>query len=89
MSVSDLGEGREGIDRRIITLVRGWQRDGTHFERLSVLEFAISNTYDLERLKGKPRSFRCKIVGNKWYHSGTLSNGGTIDGEWERVEKDQ
>jgi hypothetical protein len=37
----------------------------------------------------KSRSFRCKIVGNKWYHSGTLSNGGTIDGEWERVEKDQ
>jgi hypothetical protein len=60
---------------------------GDTFEE--VPEFAISSTYDLERLKGKPQSFRCKIVGNKWYHSGTLSNGGTIDEEWERVEKDQ
>ena len=60
---------------------------GDTFEE--VPEFAISSTYDLERLKGKLQSFRCKIDGNKWYHSGKLSNGGTIDEVWERVEKDQ
>ena len=60
---------------------------GDTFEE--VPEFAISSTYDLERLKGKLQLFRCKIDGNKWYHFGTLSNGGTIDEVWERVEKDQ
>jgi hypothetical protein len=54
-----------------------------------VPEFGISSTYDLDRLKGKTQSFRCKIDGNKWSHSGTLSNGGTINEVWERVEKKQ
>ena len=60
---------------------------GDTFEE--VPEFAISSTYDLGRLKGKMQSFQCKIDGNKWYHSGTLSNGGTIDEVCERVEGDQ
>ncbi len=54
-----------------------------------VPEFGISSTYDLEGLKGKLQSFRCKIDGNRWSHFGMLSSGGTINEVWERVEKDQ
>lgn len=41
----------------------------------------------LEQLKGKPQEFTWKIDGNKWYHSGKLSSGLTIEEVWERVEK--
>jgi hypothetical protein len=41
----------------------------------------------LDQLKGKPQSFTWKIEGNKWYHSGKLSSGLTIEEVWERVEK--
>jgi len=68
---------------------QSWRNDTSEPSRVARLPVTFSSTYDLERLKGKLQSFRCKIVGNKWYHSGTLSNGGTIDEEWERVVKDQ
>jgi hypothetical protein len=41
----------------------------------------------LKALKGKPQSFKWKIEGNKWHHSGSLSSGLTIEEVWERVEK--
>ena len=41
----------------------------------------------LETLKGKTQSFKWKIEGNKWHHTGTLSSGLTIEEVWERVEK--
>jgi hypothetical protein len=41
----------------------------------------------LEALKGKTQSFKSKIEGNKWYHSGKLSTGQAIEEVWERVEK--
>jgi len=48
------------------------------------LEYGVGDVFKL--LKGKPQSFECKVEGNKWYHSGTLSNGLTIEEVWERVE---
>jgi hypothetical protein len=41
----------------------------------------------LEQLKGKPQEFKWKVEGNKWYHTGKLSSGLTIEEVWERVEK--
>jgi hypothetical protein len=41
----------------------------------------------LQSLKGKPQSFKWKVEGNKWYHSGKLSSGLAIEEVWERVEK--
>ena len=48
-------------------------------------EYGISSDFDL--LKGKAQTFKWKVEGNKWYHSGKLSNDLTIDEVWERVEK--
>jgi hypothetical protein len=41
----------------------------------------------LMALKGKPQSFRWKIEGDKWHHTGKLSTGQPIEEVWERVEK--
>jgi hypothetical protein len=54
-------------------------------EKLEVTpEYGLSEVFKV--MKGKPQSFVCKVEGNKWYHSGTLSNGLTIEEVWERVE---
>src|SRR5215470_14061727 len=47
------------------------------------LEYGVGDVFKI--LKGKPQSFECKVEGNKWYHSGTLSNGLTIEEVWERL----
>jgi hypothetical protein len=41
----------------------------------------------LGQLKGKRQEFKWKVEGNKWYHTGKLSSGLTIEEVWERVEK--
>ena len=41
---------------------------------------------DLDLLKGKPQAFKWRIEGNKWHHTGKLSDGLTIEEVWERVE---
>jgi hypothetical protein len=51
-----------------------------------VPEYGVSENL-LKALKGKPQSFKWKIEGNKWHHSGTLSIGQTIEEVWVRVEK--
>src|SRR5512138_343792 len=48
-------------------------------------EYGISSDFDL--IKGKAQTFKWKVEGNKWYHSGKLSNGLTIEEVWERVER--
>jgi hypothetical protein len=55
---------------------------GEMFE--STPEYGISEAF--KALKGKPQVFQCKVEGDKWYHSGTLTNGLTIEEVWERVE---
>jgi hypothetical protein len=42
---------------------------------------------DFNGIKGQTHSFRWKIEKNKWYHTGKLSDGLTIEEVWERVEK--
>jgi hypothetical protein len=41
----------------------------------------------LDALKGKPQVFTWKIEGNKWYHTGKLSDGTALEEVWERVEE--
>ena len=43
-------------------------------------EYGLGN----DQLRGKPQPFTWKIEGNKWYHSGKLSSGLTIEEVWER-----
>ncbi len=49
-----------------------------------VPEYGLSSDFDI--IKGKAQTFTWKIDGNKWLHTGKLSNGLTIDEVWERVE---
>jgi hypothetical protein len=48
-------------------------------------EYGVGGVPD--RYKGKPQKFKWKVKGNKWYHTGKLSSGLTIEEVWERVEK--
>lgn len=48
-------------------------------------EYGLSS--DFEGIKGKAQTFTWKVEGNKWYHTGKLSSGLTIDEVWERVDK--
>ena len=42
---------------------------------------------DFEIVRDKPQTFSFKIEGDRWHHSGTLSNGLKIDEVWERCKK--
>jgi hypothetical protein len=42
---------------------------------------------DFEVIKGKTHTFKWKVEGNKWHHTGKLAGGLEIDEVWERVEK--
>jgi hypothetical protein len=48
-------------------------------------EYGLGDSFEV--IKGKTHSFEWKVEGNKWYHSGKLANGLTIEEVWERVEK--
>jgi len=48
-------------------------------------EYGFSS--DFEGIKGTPQTFTWKVEGNKWYHTGKLSTGLTIDEVWERVDR--
>ena len=48
-------------------------------------EYGISSDFDL--IKGKAQTFKWKVAGKKWHHTGKLSSGLTIEEVWERVEK--
>jgi hypothetical protein len=48
-------------------------------------EYGLSADFDL--IKGKAQTFKWKVEGNKWYHTGKLSSGLTIEEVWVRVEK--
>jgi hypothetical protein len=48
-------------------------------------EYGIGGDFDL--IKGKAQTFTWKVEGDKWYHTGKLSNGLTIEEVWQRVER--
>jgi hypothetical protein len=40
-----------------------------------------------EQIKGKTLAFKCKVEGDKWYHTGQSPTGTTVEEVWERVGK--
>jgi hypothetical protein len=48
-------------------------------------EYGISS--DFEIIRGKAQTFTWKVEGDKWHHTGKLSNGLTIEEVWVRVER--
>lgn len=52
----------------------------------SYVETPMYGIGDFHGLKGKSQSFTWKVEGKRWYHSGTLSDGATIEEIWERVD---
>jgi hypothetical protein len=48
-------------------------------------EYGMSS--DFRIIKGKAQTFTWKLDGDRWLHTGKLSNGLTIDEVWERVER--
>ena len=68
------------------TITRGaggtYTFEGDEFTQIGM--FGVAGSFPL--LKGK-NTYKCKVDGNKWHHTGTLTNGLTIDEVWERLEK--
>lgn len=46
-------------------------------------EYGIGD--DFQVIRGKTHTFKCKLEGNKWHHTGKLANGLEIEEVWERV----
>lgn len=50
----------------------------------STPEYGMSSHF--EAIRGKGRSYNVRVEGNRFYQSGTQSNGTTLEEVWERVE---
>jgi hypothetical protein len=48
-------------------------------------EYGMGSDFDV--VKGMTHTFKCKVEGNKWFHTGKLASGLEIEEVWERVEK--
>jgi hypothetical protein len=48
-------------------------------------EYGMSGDFSV--VKNRTHVFKCKVEGNKWYHTGKLASGLEIEEVWERVEK--
>jgi hypothetical protein len=48
-----------------------------------MVDYAMGGT--LPELLGKEQSFTLRLEGDRWTHSGTLTNGARIEEIWERV----
>ena len=57
-----------------------WTLEGDQFADFP--EFGVGP--DFKTVKGGAHRFTCKIVDNRWYHTGALENGLTIEEVWER-----
>ena len=55
-------------------------QNGKYTEKI---EYGLGD--DFEAIKKAKISFSCKVEGNKWFHSGKLPNGTTLEEVWQRV----
>lgn len=46
----------------------------------------FSTTENFNAIRGKRQSFKCKLDGDRWHHSGTMSSGMTVEEVWERAD---
>jgi hypothetical protein len=75
---------RYGSDGKVTDIAGGGCTiKGNQYEEAP--EYGLGDSFEV--IKGKTHSFEWKVAGNKWYHSGKLANGLTIEEVWERVEK--
>jgi len=73
-----------GDDSQVVSSLGGtYTIDGDKYEETP--EFGVGPV--LKSLKGKVQSFTWKVDGNKWYHTGKLSDDFAIEEVWERVER--
>jgi hypothetical protein len=54
-------------------------------EYAETAEYGIGADFDV--IQGGTHTFRWKVEGNKWHHTGKLRNGLTVEEAWERVKK--
>jgi hypothetical protein len=73
--------GKDG--KMIATLGGAYTLKGDEY--VETPEYGVGAVFD--QLKGKDQVFKWKVEGNKWYHTGKLSGGLTIEEVWERIEK--
>jgi hypothetical protein len=57
-----------------------WKLDGDQYSE--VPEFGMGSAF--ATVKGERHVFTCKIVGDRWHHTGKLATGLTIEEVWER-----
>jgi hypothetical protein len=72
------------VQFRKVTIIGGgrysWQ-DGAYKERV---KYAVGGT--LPELLGKEQSFSVRLDGDRWTHTGTLTNGQRIEEVWVRIK---
>jgi len=73
----------DGDGEVVAALGGSYTLKGENYEE--VPEYGVSGDL-LKALKGKTQSFKWKIEGNKWHHTGKLSTGQRIEEVWQRVE---
>ncbi len=61
----------------------GYTLEGETYQEIP--EYGLGADYGV--VKGRTQTFKWKVEGNKWHHTGKLSNGLTIEEVWERVER--
>lgn len=67
----------------VVTMAGGkWQLDGDQY--FEMVEYGRGRDY--ADLKGQTLRFTCRIVGNRWFHSGSFAGGLSFNQIWERVE---
>jgi len=72
------------VSSRKVSIVGGGRylsQDGVYKESV---EYAVGGR--LPELLGKEQTFALKIEGDRWTHSGTLTNGQRISEVWERIK---
>jgi hypothetical protein len=62
-----------------------WKLDGDQFSDMP--EFGMGP--DFATVKGGTHTFTCKIVGDRWHHTGKLQTGLTIEEVWERERAEE
>jgi RNA polymerase sigma factor (sigma-70 family) len=73
-----------GKDGKVIRAAGGsYSLKGDAYEETP--EYGVGKDFD--GIKGKAQTFKWKVEGDRWHHTGKLDNGPTIDEVWERVEK--
>jgi hypothetical protein len=59
-----------------------WTLSGDEYAE--TIEYGLGDVF--EEIKGGTHTFKCRIEGDTWHHTGKLAKGTTIDEVWTRVK---